>query len=179
MLTNSSTNGYGVWVGNTGITSADTVTVKGAGGLSNTGYITIQGSASATAKLVVTNTASSSGTITIDGFGDLTATAVDITGGTLEGVGTVTGALHVTGGTVVGGSLSSTPGTLTVSGSYTQSGSGILQRDIYTAGHAAIEHHQRDRKPRDAGGGRQRQSRRRDFADRRRYPTSLWARPIR
>ena len=73
-LTNSSTNGYGVWVGNTGITSADTLTVKGTGGLFNTGYITIQGSASATAKLVVTDTATSSGTISIDSSGDLTAT---------------------------------------------------------------------------------------------------------
>jgi hypothetical protein len=36
-LTNSSTNGYGLDIGNTGISSADTVTVNGAGGLSNTG----------------------------------------------------------------------------------------------------------------------------------------------
>ena len=36
-LTNSSTNGYGVDIGNTGITSADTLTVNGTGGLSNTG----------------------------------------------------------------------------------------------------------------------------------------------
>ncbi len=45
-LTNSSTNGYGVWVGNTGITSADTLTVKGTGGLTNdvSSYINIQGS---------------------------------------------------------------------------------------------------------------------------------------
>ena len=43
-LTNSSTNGNGLYIGNTGITSADTVTVKGAGGLSNTGYINIVGS---------------------------------------------------------------------------------------------------------------------------------------
>ena len=107
--------------------------MKGTGGLSNTGDINIQGSASATAKLVVTNTATSSGTINIgSSSGDLTAATVDITGGTLEGVGTVTGALHVTGGTVVGGSLNSTTGTLTVSGAYNQSGSGILQTDINT-----------------------------------------------
>ena len=36
-LTNSSTNGNGVDVGNAGITSADTLTVNGTGGLSNTG----------------------------------------------------------------------------------------------------------------------------------------------
>jgi hypothetical protein len=131
-LTNSSTNGYGLYIGNTGITSADTVTVEGTGGLSNTGTINIYGSATATAKLVVANTATSSGTIYIGASGDLTATAVDITGGSLQGVGTVAGALHLTGGTVVGGSLSSTPGTLTVSGAYNQSGSGILQADINT-----------------------------------------------
>ncbi len=34
-LTNSSTNGNGLDIGNTGITSADTVTVNGAGGLIN------------------------------------------------------------------------------------------------------------------------------------------------
>ena len=44
----------------------------------------------------------------------------------------MTGALHNTGGTVVGGDFSSLPGTLTVNGSYSQSGSGILQGDIYT-----------------------------------------------
>jgi filamentous hemagglutinin len=110
--------------------------VKGAGGLSNTGQINITGSASTTAKLVVTNTATSSGTIVIGYFagslGDLTAAKLDITGGTLEGFGTVTGALHVTGGTVVGGNFDSTPGTLSVSGSYSQSGSGRLQTDINT-----------------------------------------------
>jgi hypothetical protein len=110
--------------------------VKGAGGLSNTGQINITGSASTPARLVVTNTATSSGTIVLGNFAgslaDLTAAKLDITGGTLEGFGTVTGALHVTGGTVVGGPLSSTPGTLTVSGSYSQSGSGRLQADIYT-----------------------------------------------
>jgi hypothetical protein len=57
---------------------------------------------------------------------------VDITGGTLQGYGTVTGALPVTNGTVVGGSLNSTPGTLNASGSYSQSGSGALLTDIYT-----------------------------------------------
>ena len=132
-LTNSSTNGNGISIGTPGITSADTLTVKGTGGLSNTGEINIEGgSASATANLVVTNTATSSGTIVIGAFGDLTATTVDITGGTLEGVGTVTGTLNDTGGTVVGGSFDGNTGTLTESGAYKQSGSGVLQTDINT-----------------------------------------------
>jgi hypothetical protein len=110
------------------------LTVNGTGGLSNTGDINIQGgSASATGNLVVTNTAiSSAGTVSIGNFGDLTAAAVDISGGTLQGTGTVTGALKVTGGTVVGGSLDGNTGTLNVGGAYSQSSSGILQADINT-----------------------------------------------
>jgi hypothetical protein len=152
-LTNSSTNGQGVDVGNTGITSADTLTLNGAGGLSNTGQINIVGgSASAVGTLDVTKTATSSGTIDINAFGelkaatvdvtggsvvinasgDLTATATNVTGGTVEGVGTVTGALNDTGGTVVGGTLNSTTGTLNLDGAYEQSGSGVLQTDINT-----------------------------------------------
>ena len=72
------------------------------------------------------------GTIYLGAFSDLTAATVDITGGTLEGVGTVTGTLNDTGGTVVGGNLNSTTGTLTESGAYKQSGSGVLQTDINT-----------------------------------------------
>ena len=133
-LTNSSTNGDAISVGNTGITSADMLTVNGAGGLSNTGDINIEGgSASATANLVVTNAVTSSaGTIFLNSFGDLTASAINITGGTLEGAGTVTGALNDTGGTIIGGFLNSTTGTLNVGGAYTQSGTGILQTDINT-----------------------------------------------
>jgi hypothetical protein len=132
-LTNTSTNPNGIDIGDSGITATDTLTVEGKGGLSNTGQINITGSASTTAKLVVANTATSSGTIVIGYFpgslGDLTAATVNITGGLLEGFGTVTGALHVTGGTVVGGSQNSTPGTLSVNGSYSQSGSGRLQAE--------------------------------------------------
>ena len=147
--------------------------MTGAGGLSNTGQINITGgSASATATLDVTDTATTSGTIDIDAFGDLKAATVDVTGGsvvinasgdlkattvdvaggsvvinasgdliatttnvtggTVEGVGTVTGALNDTGGTVVGGTLNSTTGTLNVDGAYQQSGSGVLQTDINT-----------------------------------------------
>jgi hypothetical protein len=51
------------------------LTVKGTGGLSNTGNINVQGNGGATAKLVVANMAANSGTITIGGSGDLTAAA--------------------------------------------------------------------------------------------------------
>ena len=56
--------GYGLDIGNTGITSADTVTVNGAGGLSNggSGYINIEGSATAQATLNIANAAAGFGT---------------------------------------------------------------------------------------------------------------------
>ena len=82
-LTNSSASANGLDVGDTGLTSADTLTVKGAGGLTNSGDINIEGgSASATANLVVTNDVTSgANTIFLNSFGDLTAAAVNITGG--------------------------------------------------------------------------------------------------
>ena len=61
-LTNTSTNGSGVSVGNTNITSADTLTVNGTGGLSNTGNINIEGSATAQATLNVADDAAGFGT---------------------------------------------------------------------------------------------------------------------
>ncbi len=76
-LINSSTSGSGVAVGNVDITSADTLTVKGTGGLSNTGTINVQGSGIATAKVVVTHTAINSSAISIGAFGDLTAAALN------------------------------------------------------------------------------------------------------
>ena len=63
-LTNSSTNGNGVSVGNTGITSADTLTVKGTGGLSNASNsrINIEGNVATQATLNVANAAAGFGT---------------------------------------------------------------------------------------------------------------------
>ena len=61
-MTNSSTNGYGLYIGNTDITSADTVTVNGTGGLSNTGTINIIGSTTARATLNIANAAAGFGT---------------------------------------------------------------------------------------------------------------------
>ncbi|RBP17550.1 hypothetical protein DFR50_10241 [Roseiarcus fermentans] len=128
-LTNSSASRYGVSVGRPSMPTADTLTVKGAGGLSNTGNITLEGSASGTGNLVVTNDVTSSGAIVVGPYGKLTAAAVDITRGSLQGDGTVVGALNITGGTVVGG-LNGDPGALSVSGAYSQSGAGVLQTNV-------------------------------------------------
>src|SRR5208283_4441997 len=65
-LTNSSTNGNGLDIGNTGITSADTLTVNGAGGLSNTGEINIEGAASVQATLNVADAAAGFGTAGVE-----------------------------------------------------------------------------------------------------------------
>ena len=61
-LTNTSTNGNAISIGNTGITSADTLTVNGTGGLSSTGEINIEGSATVQATLDVANAAAGFGT---------------------------------------------------------------------------------------------------------------------
>ena len=53
-------------VGNTGITSADTLTVNGTGGLSNTGEINIEGSATVQATLNVANAAAGFGTAGVE-----------------------------------------------------------------------------------------------------------------
>ena len=65
-LTNSSTNGNGVDVGNAGITSAATLTVNGTGGLSNTGTINIEGSAATQATLNVAKAAAGFGTAGVE-----------------------------------------------------------------------------------------------------------------
>ena len=61
-LTNSSTNGSALSIGNGNITSADTLTVNGSGGLTNTGQIDIEGSATVQATLNVANAAAGFGT---------------------------------------------------------------------------------------------------------------------
>ncbi len=73
-LTNSSTNGNGVSIGTPGITSADTVTVNGTGGLSNTGQINIEGSASVQATLNVANAAAGFGTTGVETGGSTSKT---------------------------------------------------------------------------------------------------------
>ena len=55
---------------------------------------------------------------------------VTVTGGTLAGIGTVTGALHADGGSVAPGVDPGTPGVLNVDGDYTQSAGGRLDVDI-------------------------------------------------
>src|SRR5579872_6900631 len=129
-------------------------TLVSLGGLTNASGASFQmyGSASHAETLNIAGSASNSGTLDINAntalhltrstgvftqvagetvvTGALSAPSIMVTGGTLEGTGTLTGALNQTGGTLVGGTLNSTTGTLNVSGAYNQSGTGVLQADI-------------------------------------------------
>ncbi len=132
-------------IGNAGLGASTKVT---AAGLSNTGTINTVGSSTDAASLTIAGAAGNSGTVNIGAFSNLAATgagnayaqtggttsvfangtlaapAVNVTGGTLQGNGTVAGAVNVSGaGTVeaVDPGIGA-PATLTVNGSYNQTG---------------------------------------------------------
>ena len=142
-LTNS---GY-LSIGYTGLARATTVK---AAGLVNAGTVTLGGASPAAATFNITGAATNNYTVNIGGYsainasgetytqslgttavaamGALTAATIDVTGGVLQGAGKVTGKIVNTGGSVAGGTFTSdVPGTLTVTGTYSQSGAGILQ----------------------------------------------------
>jgi PEP-CTERM motif len=144
-LSNSGT----VSIGNTGLTTATTVTATG---LSNTGTINLAGNITANstgrATVTVNGQASNAGTVNIPtntsvtvtgtgnaytqtaGFtnlsgGTLAAPNVNITGGTLHGMGTVAGTTNISGsGTIQALNLAnnSLAAVLTIDGNYFQSG---------------------------------------------------------
>ncbi len=66
--------------------------------------------------------------------GTLAAAAVTLSGGSLFGDGTIAGALNNTGATIYGGDAIGQPGTMTVAGDFSQSGSGVLAVDIAGTG---------------------------------------------
>jgi len=70
----------------------------------------------------------------------LTAADIEIEAGTFSGAGTVTGDTTVTGGTLHPGN---SPGILTITGDYLQSG-GVLQIDILSAGTPGVDYSQLD-----------------------------------
>jgi fibronectin-binding autotransporter adhesin len=152
------TNNGTLDIGNTSLAKATTVKV---GSLANNDMVNLSGGSPAKATLAVTGAAANTGSITIGSFsalnasgetytqslgttavaatGALAAAAIDVTGGVLEGAGTVTGKIVNTGGSVAGGTYTSnSPGTLTVTGTYSQSGAGILEEVL--TGTAAGQH---------------------------------------
>ena len=141
------TNNGTLNIGNSGLATATTVK---AATLVNNSTVNLSGGTPAMATLDITGAATNSyamnigafgavnaagkiytqglGTTTVAASGALTAAQVNVTGGVLQGAGTVTGKIVNTGGSVAGGTYTSnSPGTLTVTGAYSQSGSGILQ----------------------------------------------------
>ena len=152
------TNNGALYIGYTGLARATTVT---AAGLANIGIgtVNLSGASPAKATFNITGAATNSYNVNIGGYstinasgetytqslgttavaamGALTAATIDVTGGVLQGAGTVTGKIVNTGGSVAGGTYTSNaPGTLTVTGTYSQSGAGILQ-EVLTGAVAA------------------------------------------
>lgn len=126
-------------VGNSSLTSPDRVT---AASLDNTGTIVLVGnSASNSATLNIKGVATNTGTVDIETFGavarvsiysqtagetdvigSLVASRVLVTGGLLQGTGTITGNVNASGGDLAAGSLShNTVGTLAVTGKFIDS----------------------------------------------------------
>jgi hypothetical protein len=157
-LTNTSTDNNALYIGNSSITAADTVT---AAGLNNAGAITVQGNGTTLGALDVNGLAMNTGGISIDASGEIVMGAgdvydqaggyttinsggtliggtIDVTGGYLDGTGNVVGTVDVTGGGVVGGSsFGNSLGTLTIDGTYNQSGTGALDANIANGGGSA------------------------------------------
>jgi fibronectin-binding autotransporter adhesin len=153
-LTVSSTNGNALYIGTTNITTGDTLT---AGGLSNSSVIQVVGNGTVYGALEINGAAVNSDAMYIDASGEVVMGAGDVytqaagatniasggtlagtanvTGGSLDGTGTVLGTVNdISGGTVFGGPSVGTPGTLTVNGTYNQSGTGDLEANIGSGG---------------------------------------------
>jgi fibronectin-binding autotransporter adhesin len=157
-LTNTSTDNNALYIGNGSISAADTVT---AAGLNNGGAITVQGNGTTLGALDVNGPATNTGSVNIDASGEVVMGAgdaytqaggnttinsggtlvggtIDVTGGYLDGTGNVVGTVYDTGGTVVGGSsYGNNLGTLTIDGTYNQSGTGVLGANIANGGGSA------------------------------------------
>jgi hypothetical protein len=148
-ITGTLANTGTVQIGNPYLSSATTVTLGGLTNASGASFA-LNGSASHAATLDINGSATVAGTLTISSdagvdltgpggiftqtagktvvTGTLSAPSVVLTGGgKLEGTGTVTGAVSNTEGLIAGGSVdTSSPGTLTITGSYQSSGTGTL-----------------------------------------------------
>jgi hypothetical protein len=94
------------------------------GTCSNSGTLSIGNSSTVTITGSLTQTA---GTLTLaSGSGLTTTTGINLQGGTLSGMGTITGDLLNTGGNVIVGDSGTTVGILTITGNYTQGSGGTL-----------------------------------------------------
>ncbi len=99
------------------------------GGLNNTGAVNLYAAPGSTGNLTVTGSANSytqtgATAVTLVG-GNLTAPAININGGLLQGNGLITGAV-TNAASFAPGAGTTTPGLLTINGSYTQTSAGAL-----------------------------------------------------
>jgi fibronectin-binding autotransporter adhesin len=112
---------------NVSIGAGETLTTSG-------NYTQTAGNTTIGGKLTVNTLDASGGTLTLMGAGDVDPIAVSISGtAALQGTGTVAANLTMTGGSIQPG-VTGTPGTLTITGNYTQSGTGVLDELISTTG---------------------------------------------
>jgi hypothetical protein len=104
--------------------NSGTVTVGSGERLSVTNtYTQTGGSTDVTGNLNATTYQHNGGATTIELGGTISATTFNVTGGGVQGNGTIIGAVAMTGGTLTPGSLTgNTPGTLTINGSFNQTG---------------------------------------------------------
>lgn len=109
--------------------TAGTLTVSGALTASSAGGVTVSGgSVLDTGTINAANYKQTAGTTTVNG--KLVASAVNVSGGSVFGVGTITGSIDLTGGLLSPGAASKKAGELTVSGTYAQSGAGTFDVDL-------------------------------------------------
>ena len=126
-----------------GINSPGSSPVKVDGEIFNTGTIVIQTHGGVRGSLTSAGTVTTSGTLIVGtaigesdgGEPSLAAPTVNVTGGTLEGHGSVTGTVNNTGGTVMAypGIFFGLATSLGVGGNYNQSSSGTFETDVVEA----------------------------------------------
>jgi hypothetical protein len=101
-----------------------TATLRDSGTVVDSGNVDI----AANATLSAAGFTQSAGAMQVDGM--LSAASVTLTGGSLDGNGTIAGPLDIAGGEVFGGDQIGQPGTLTVTGAYTQGAAGVMIADL-------------------------------------------------
>jgi len=92
-------------------------------------YMQSGGSTDVTGNLNAASYTQSGGGTTIEFGGTITAPTFTVTGGSVQGTGTIAGAVAM-GGTIIAGFGPSTPGTLNITGSYRQASGGVYSELI-------------------------------------------------
>jgi hypothetical protein len=111
--------------------TAGTTTVIGTLSLISPGSVNVSGGSILDTGAIYTGSyAQTGGATTVNGTLSATSEGVNISGGSVFGIGTITGNIDLTGGLVSAGTASKRAGELTVDGTYAQSGAGALEVDL-------------------------------------------------